>query len=564
MADDVAIRFGAELAGLNKGVADARASISSITPALDQFGDLSARQVGSVVSLFNRLGNAAGVALGPIGTLSIELVRASQHFTEFRHVVDAFGAIGETLFQALTNPLTIAIGVLAGGAALLIGITQQLEGPGLDDILKRHTELVRQLKDAYGDAAKAATSYIEQTKTSLQLANELITEQLQRQLAAQLGAFRVAAQQGAFAFTDAFGVQAGVPPAVTEFLKAIEAGNADVLSFRETIRSIALDSPVGSPIRDLMNFILKQTDAAAQAATALKNELGAAAVIGSIIPVGQSPFGGGGAVDQFGTPIPTAPTAGQRKDAIQSLANQLTPIKPPGFSAIGSAITDLEKETAGIKAQTVALTLGHQAAIAYTAEQKVMAVAAAANVKVTTDQAAAVKKWATELGAATIKMEELKNQQTVLTDIAQRITGAFSDWMSGTDTLTHALLRMTLQLAQAVVEALILDTIMSALGLALPTSGLPAIVGKLVFGGGKAEGGPLDMGKWYTAGEHGPEPIWGGGPGAFAAPGMGGGGIDHDALATAIASKMAPHFRRMAGASSRMANTANDLFSRLR
>lgn len=40
-------------------------------------------------------------------------------------------------------------------------------------------------------------------------------------------------------------------------------------------------------------------------------------------------------------------------------------------------------------------------------------------------------------------------------------------------------------------------------------------IGKF-FGGGKAAGGPLDPGKWYVAGEHGPEPIWGGGPGAFA------------------------------------------------
>ena len=36
------------------------------------------------------------------------------------------------------------------------------------------------------------------------------------------------------------------------------------------------------------------------------------------------------------------------------------------------------------------------------------------------------------------------------------------------------------------------------------------------FGGPKAEGGPLDQGKWYVAGEKGPEPIWGGGSGAFA------------------------------------------------
>jgi hypothetical protein len=44
-----------------------------------------------------------------------------------------------------------------------------------------------------------------------------------------------------------------------------------------------------------------------------------------------------------------------------------------------------------------------------------------------------------------------------------------------------------------------------------------------LYGGPKAGGGPLQSGKWHMAGEHGPEPIWGGGPGAFAM-GYGGGG----------------------------------------
>jgi hypothetical protein len=43
------------------------------------------------------------------------------------------------------------------------------------------------------------------------------------------------------------------------------------------------------------------------------------------------------------------------------------------------------------------------------------------------------------------------------------------------------------------------------------------------FGGGRASGGPLEMGKWYIAGEKGPEPVWGGGPGAYAT-GYGSGG----------------------------------------
>lgn len=44
-----------------------------------------------------------------------------------------------------------------------------------------------------------------------------------------------------------------------------------------------------------------------------------------------------------------------------------------------------------------------------------------------------------------------------------------------------------------------------------------------IFGGFMAGGGPLESNKWYIAGEHGPEPVWGGGAGAFAS-GYGGGG----------------------------------------
>lgn len=48
-----------------------------------------------------------------------------------------------------------------------------------------------------------------------------------------------------------------------------------------------------------------------------------------------------------------------------------------------------------------------------------------------------------------------------------------------------------------------------------------------VFSGHLAKGGPIEQNKWYIAGEHGPEPIWGGGSGAFAVgygPGASGGG----------------------------------------
>jgi len=55
------------------------------------------------------------------------------------------------------------------------------------------------------------------------------------------------------------------------------------------------------------------------------------------------------------------------------------------------------------------------------------------------------------------------------------------------------------------------------------TGGLFSTFLSSMFGGFMAEGGPLQSGKWYIAGEHGPEPVWGGGRGAFAT-GYGSGG----------------------------------------
>jgi DNA repair exonuclease SbcCD ATPase subunit len=46
------------------------------------------------------------------------------------------------------------------------------------------------------------------------------------------------------------------------------------------------------------------------------------------------------------------------------------------------------------------------------------------------------------------------------------------------------------------------------------------------YGGEMAAGGPLEQGKWYIAGEHGPEKIWGGGSGAFAMGYGNGGGMN--------------------------------------
>jgi hypothetical protein len=97
---------------------------------------------------------------------------------------------------------------------------------------------------------------------------------------------------------------------------------------------------------------------------------------------------------------------------------------------------------------------------------------------------------------------------------------SFVDVFMGIDVSFKDLLR---RMAAEMAVSGIFSTIAGALG------GSTGGVGKFFanfFGGFRAQGGPLSPGKWYIAGEKGPEPVWGGGSGAFAMASAPGGGVN--------------------------------------
>lgn len=97
--------------------------------------------------------------------------------------------------------------------------------------------------------------------------------------------------------------------------------------------------------------------------------------------------------------------------------------------------------------------------------------------------------------------------------IGQDFRSAFESWIMGAERSFRDLLeRMAIQMATSALFK----------GLASLFPGGSFLSN--FFGGFRAEGGPLNPGKWYIAGEKGPEPVWGGGSGAFAMPSMAGAG----------------------------------------
>jgi hypothetical protein len=122
----------------------------------------------------------------------------------------------------------------------------------------------------------------------------------------------------------------------------------------------------------------------------------------------------------------------------------------------------------------------------------------------------------------------LSDAQKAWNDFTDDVETALKNTVQESGNFGQNLLRNLLQALEDRAIFAAIEKIGSALRNAFSSSGSTGAIGSFFgaifgsYGGGKAEGGPLQSGKWYTAGEHGPEPIWGGGPGAFAM-GYGGG-----------------------------------------
>lgn len=194
---------------------------------------------------------------------------------------------------------------------------------------------------------------------------------------------------------------------------------------------------------------------------------------------------------------------------------------------IDKAIKTQWEQVAALKAQADAFGMAKEEGISYLIQQKLIAQANSLGVPVTERLAASFKKVGDATAEATMKFGQAAAKQNVMMDLANGITGAFMSWIHGTESLGMAFIKLAVQIAEAVIQAIILKIVMTALG--IPTGAGPSGgFFQLLFGGGKAQGGPMQPGSWYMAGERGPEPIYM--PGAIAggyAPNDSGGSTMH-------------------------------------
>lgn len=197
---------------------------------------------------------------------------ALQQGTQISQVLGQGGAGGAvkllgSALGSLLSPTSIAtIAVIALGGAAVQYVSKALGGVGdLDDKLKAHGELIKSLKDAYGEAGKGVDTAVKDSITVFKTLLSLSTDSLQKEFE-RLSKTALAATVPMHQFVDELGRPLDDTDKFTPFREAIEAfqksaasGLPNVRAFREAVSNI-VDSSADQSVRKLGQSLLDMTD----------------------------------------------------------------------------------------------------------------------------------------------------------------------------------------------------------------------------------------------------------------------------------------------------------------
>ncbi|MBN9078185.1 MAG: hypothetical protein BGN87_06210 [Rhizobiales bacterium 65-79] len=262
---DVTIKEGKDgnpWEGVGKGLDDIKSKAPPAADALDKVGDglgkTNTEAPGAATGILS-VGKAADTAGGKLAGLS---------------------HLAATAIGGLIGGLTAtAVGALFG--ALVQGVisyatTAGDKLPTLNQDLKEHTALIKQIKGAFDDGKNAASSYGNVSATLLRFQEQQNIQRLRTDLengAPRIGVLRTgglgAGQQVTSQSDVAFGFTADqLKPfmdAVGKLRKDLQDGKADYIAFRNEVAQTAQQLPADSPARKVAEGVLDQTEKLAKA-----------------------------------------------------------------------------------------------------------------------------------------------------------------------------------------------------------------------------------------------------------------------------------------------------------
>jgi hypothetical protein len=208
---------------------------------------------------------------------------ALQQGTQINQVLGRQGATGVVsllgaAFSSLLTPVSLAtIGIIAlGGYAVQYGAKAIGAVDDLDDKLKKHAELIKSLKDAYGEAGSGIDVAVKDSITVLKTLLGLSTTDLQKQFR-NLSNAVVASVTDYTALGDAAGQYvetsskkfAAFKGPIDDFRASVAAGTPDVKAFRRAVSEIE-QTTADEKTKKLAGELLASTEAAGKAQSAIE------------------------------------------------------------------------------------------------------------------------------------------------------------------------------------------------------------------------------------------------------------------------------------------------------
>lgn len=206
---------------------------------------------------------------------------ALQQGTQISQVLGQGGAAGavsllSSAFASLLTPTSLAtIATIALGGAAVQYVSKALGGVGdLDDKLKAHSDLIKSLRDSYGEAGKGVDTAVKEAAAVLKTLLGFKTDDIKKEfqslsvsISKSLSDFRItglgpAIEENSRKFS-AFSDE------ITAFKTSVKNGTPDVLAFRRAIQEIA-DSTSDEKTRDLAKELLDLTSKAGTAQLAIE------------------------------------------------------------------------------------------------------------------------------------------------------------------------------------------------------------------------------------------------------------------------------------------------------
>jgi hypothetical protein len=225
----------------------------------------------NMAAQLNDIGVSLASGQSPFTVMIQQGTQVSQLINQTGGSLKTFGGILAGAFTQMLNPVSLATFAVIGlgGAAIKYALDSSDKIGQLDEAIKAHDQLIRELKSAYGEAAEGLDNYVKRSD-----------EELAATARRQVETFRAAARDSASAFIHEIAAiyrrgsgQQGtlqVDERFTPFTDAIrrlrteaQAGEPDMARFRQAVEAIVATDPEN--LRKLGDELLASGEAASRA-----------------------------------------------------------------------------------------------------------------------------------------------------------------------------------------------------------------------------------------------------------------------------------------------------------